>query len=69
MEDIPDTIDIKGPDRWESHFDKYPLTPLQEHALASMDDLFTTDIRSRSFLWRLLTEYPFLLDSKEKYAF
>lgn len=69
MDKIPDTIVITAPSQWVPHFDKYPLTPLQEHALASMDPLFTIDIRSRAFLFRILEEYPFLLDSKEKYAF
>lgn len=68
-DEIPDGIEMRPPVRWVSRDHRYNLSEIQKHDIAAMDNLFTTDIRSRSFLWKLLTEYPFLLDSKEKCAF
>lgn len=69
LPDIPDHIDIARPDRWVHPKDKFELPAVRAHILETYDDLFTIDILSRVFAYRILTEYPFLLDSKEKFAF
>lgn len=69
LDDIPDHIDMARPGRWVNREHRYSLSEVRKDLLASMDSLFCMDIACRKFLWNILSEYPFLLDSKEKMRF